>query len=101
MPRRRRARYHVLTRHPTEGNFQVRGGHLSSVLMKGSGMVGLTLVTGAGGFIGGQMESDLEEQGNVGPTAKRNPIERLDHPSDWAQNFVRIVQDMDACCLTI
>jgi GDP-D-mannose 3',5'-epimerase len=67
--------------------------------MKGSGMVGLTLVTGAGGFIGGQLVRDLEQQGIAVRAVDRKPLERWYHRSNCAQNTVLDLQDRNACYL--
>jgi nucleoside-diphosphate-sugar epimerase len=60
-------------------------------------MASLTLVTGAGGFIGGQLVRDLDRQGLAVRAVDRRPIENWFYRSQKAQNIVLDLQDKKAC----
>jgi len=60
-------------------------------------MAGLTLVAGAGGFIGGQLVHNLLTQGIAVRAVDRKPLEQWFYRSDDAQNHVRDLSEIDAC----
>ena len=60
-------------------------------------MVSLVLVAGAGGFIGGQLVRDLEQQGIAVRAVDRKPIEDWYYRSLKAENLVLDLKDIEAC----
>jgi GDP-D-mannose 3', 5'-epimerase len=60
-------------------------------------MKGLTLIAGAGGFIGGQMVRDFERRGITVRAVDRKPFKHWYYRSERAQNDVLDLQDKDAC----
>jgi nucleoside-diphosphate-sugar epimerase len=60
-------------------------------------LTGLTLVTGAGGFIGGQLTRDLVESGIAVRAVDCKPLDQWFFRSDQAQNLKLDLRDMDAC----
>ena len=60
-------------------------------------MVGLVLVAGAGGFIGGQLVRDLEQQGIAVRAVDRKPVEDWYFKSSKAENLELDLKDMVAC----
>src|SRR3984893_9306502 len=59
-------------------------------------MVGLVLVAGAGGFIGGQLVRDLEQQGIAVRAVDRKPVEDWYFKSSKAENLELDLKDMVA-----
>jgi GDP-D-mannose 3',5'-epimerase len=62
-------------------------------------MPGVTLVAGAGGFIGGQLVRDLEKRGIAVRAVDRKPPEQWYYRSARAHNDVLDLQNKDACYL--
>jgi GDP-D-mannose 3', 5'-epimerase len=60
-------------------------------------MTGLTLVAGAGGFIGGQLVRDLEDRGMTVRAVDRKPFEHWYYRSPSAQNKILDLRDKSAC----
>jgi|ERR1700687_1340092 len=60
-------------------------------------MVSLVLVAGAGGFIGGQLVRDLEQQGIAVRAVDRKPIEDWYYRSLKAENLVLDLKDIESC----
>jgi nucleoside-diphosphate-sugar epimerase len=59
----------------------------------------LILVTGAGGFIGGQLVRDLEQRGKKVRGVDRKPLENWFYRSPTAESLTYDLQNMDACDL--
>ena len=57
----------------------------------------LTLVTGAGGFIGGQLVRDLLKQNMPVRAVDKKPFEHWYFRSKDAENIVADVQELEAC----
>ena len=57
----------------------------------------LILVAGAGGFIGGQLVRDLEEQGIAVRAVDRKPLNDWYYRSPSAENLISDLKDKDAC----
>jgi nucleoside-diphosphate-sugar epimerase len=60
-------------------------------------MAGLTIVTGAGGFIGGQLTRSLVEGGLAVRAVDRKPFDQWFFRSDGAQNQILDLRNIDAC----
>jgi GDP-D-mannose 3', 5'-epimerase len=60
-------------------------------------MVDLVLVAGAGGFIGGQLVRELEQQGIAVRAVDRKPVKGWYHKSSKAENLVLDLKDLEAC----
>ena len=60
-------------------------------------MSGLVLVTGAGGFIGGQLVRHLEQQGMAVRAVDRKTFENWFFRSPTAENLVHDLSSLDAC----
>src|SRR5215813_7966884 len=60
-------------------------------------MTGLTLVAGAGGFIGGQLIRDLVESGVAVRAADCKPLDRWFFRSDGSQNLSLDLREIGAC----
>src|SRR5712691_2898902 len=62
-------------------------------------MSGMVLVAGAGGFIGGQLVHDLEQQGRAVRAVDRKPIEQWFYRSPTAENLICDLKDKESCYL--
>jgi nucleoside-diphosphate-sugar epimerase len=60
-------------------------------------MSGLTLVAGAGGFIGGQLVCELEAQGRSVRAVDRKPLDHWYYRSSGAENLVSDLAEKAAC----
>jgi nucleoside-diphosphate-sugar epimerase len=60
-------------------------------------MVNLVLVAGAGGFIGGQLVRDLEQQGIAVRAVDRKPIKDWYYKSSKAETLVLDLMEIEAC----
>jgi GDP-D-mannose 3',5'-epimerase len=56
-----------------------------------------TLITGAGGFIGGQLVRDLESQGIAVRAVDRKPLDEWYYRSASAENLICDLKDIEAC----
>src|SRR5579883_1045733 len=64
-------------------------------------MAGLTLVAGAGGFIGGQMVRDFERRGIAVRAVDRKPLEHWYYRSGSAENKVLDLREKAACYVAV
>jgi nucleoside-diphosphate-sugar epimerase len=62
-------------------------------------MTELILVTGAGGFIGGQLVRDLERQNFEVRAVDRKPLKNWYYESSTAENLVLDLKEMGSCRL--
>src|SRR6202158_4688379 len=60
-------------------------------------MVSLVLVAGAGGFIGGQLVRDLEQQGLAVRAVDRKPLQEWYYRSSSAENLICDLKEKEAC----
>src|SRR6266700_8278749 len=63
-------------------------------------MTELILVTGAGGFIGGQLVRDLERQNFEVRAVDRKPLKNWYYESSTAENLVLDLKEMGSCRLS-
>src|SRR5882757_1253253 len=60
-------------------------------------MADLVLVAGAGGFIGGQLVRDLEQQGVAVRAVDRKPVKDWYYTSSTAENLILDLKEMECC----